>query len=201
LYSWSKLTPLEQVRVVILNQEPYDKPGLAHGLAFSTPTIQPRTNTVRNIYHELKYNYPEFEVPPHGDLSTWALQGVLLLNICQTVWSNHLGIHMEKGWETFAERIIDAVDRYGANVPSKATGKPQGVVFLAWGAKARALVAKLDKAKHLVLPCSSPSPHSAHQSFYGLNHFQLCNEWLNCRYGAEWEIKWCSPSFPIQVSA
>ncbi|KAG6844967.1 hypothetical protein H0H87_002081 [Tephrocybe sp. NHM501043] len=149
IYAWSN-TPLGKVKVVILGQDPYHGPGQAHGLCFSVPEGVAVPPSLRNVYIELREEYPEFEVPNHGNLSAWAASGVLMLNTCLTVRAGNAGSHSNRGWEEFTDRVVDVVDKYGgANLPTVGTsdnvGVGRGVVFLAWGAWAGKRVAKLDK--------------------------------------------------------
>ncbi|KAF5382070.1 hypothetical protein D9615_004281 [Tricholomella constricta] len=197
IYAWSN-TPLGKVKVVILGQDPYHGPGQAHGLCFSVPTGVTIPPSLRNIYIELKAEYPEFEVPKHGNLSTWATNGVLMLNTCLTVRGGEAGSHSNKGWEEFTDRVVDVVDKYGgANLPtagagSESTGIGRGVVFIAWGAWAGKRVAKLSQGKHLILTSAHPSPFSVDRGFRGNNHFKLANEWLKEKYGADGQVDWCN---------
>ncbi|KAG6832828.1 hypothetical protein H0H92_009447 [Tricholoma furcatifolium] len=149
------------------------------------------------IYIELKEEYPEFEVPNHGNLSAWAANGVLMLNTCLTVRAREAGSHSNKGWEEFTDKVVDVVDKYGgANLPAVSgnVGVGRGVVFLAWGAWAAKRVAKLDKGKHLILKSAHPSPKSVDRGFKGNNHFKLANEWLEAKYGVEGKVDWCNLS-------
>ncbi|KAH9936045.1 uracil-DNA glycosylase-like protein [Amylocystis lapponica] len=195
IYSWSNLTPLGRVKVVIIGQDPYHGPGQAHGLCFSVPPGVAIPPSLRNIYAEIKAEYPEFEPPKHGNLTAWAENGVLLLNTCLTVKAGDAGSHSGKGWETFTDKVVDVVDRYGgANLAtaSGAGGCGRGIVFLAWGAWAAKRVAKLDKVrKHLLLTSAHPSPFSAHKGFMGNGHFKKANEWLEQKYGHEGCVDWC----------
>ncbi|TFK40249.1 uracil-DNA glycosylase-like protein [Crucibulum laeve] len=155
IYAWSN-TPLGKIKVVIVGQDPYHGAGQAHGLCFSVPAGVAVPPSLRNIYAELKSEYPDFKPPNHGNLSAWALNGVLMLNTCLTVRAGDAGSHSNKGWEQFTDKVVDVVDRYGgANLPSAtggdASGIGRGVVFLAWGAWAAKRVAKLNKSKHLIL--------------------------------------------------
>ncbi|KAK0204708.1 uracil-DNA glycosylase-like protein [Desarmillaria ectypa] len=196
IYSWSN-TPLGKVKVVIIGQDPYHGRGQAHGLCFSVPlgvTIPP---SLRNIYAEIKAEYPEFTPPKHGNLTAWATNGVLMLNTCLTVQANAAGSHSGKGWEQFTDKVVDVIDKYGgANLSSKLaqvdTGLGRGVVFLAWGAWAAKRVAKLDKTKHLILTSAHPSPFSAHKGFLGNGHFKAANEWLERKYGSDGIVDWCT---------
>ncbi|KAI0050447.1 uracil-DNA glycosylase [Auriscalpium vulgare] len=196
IYSWSNFTPLGKVRVVIVGQDPYHGAGQAHGLCFSVPSGVPIPPSLRNIYAEIKAEYPDFEPPKHGNLTSWAENGVLMLNTCLTVRAGQPGSHFNKGWEQFTDKIVDVVDRYGgANLPavstSDKTGFGRGVVFLAWGAGAAKRVAKMSSKKHLILTSAHPSPYSAHKGFLGNGHFRKANEWLEQRYGADGRVDWC----------
>ncbi|RDB26085.1 Uracil-DNA glycosylase [Hypsizygus marmoreus] len=197
IYAWSK-TPLGKVKVVILGQDPYHGKGQAHGLCFSVPTGVAIPPSLRNIYTELKAEYPEFQEPNHGNLSAWATNGVLMLNTCLTVRAGDPGSHSNKGWEEFTDRVVDVVDKYGgANLPtagegSEGSGFGRGVVFLAWGAWAAKRVAKLSKGKHLILTSSHPSPYSVDRGFRGNNHFRTANEWLEKKYGPTAKVDWCN---------
>ncbi|KAI6025111.1 hypothetical protein PISMIDRAFT_672999 [Pisolithus microcarpus 441] len=196
IYSWSK-TPLGKVKVVIVGQDPYHGPNQAHGLCFSVPKGVSVPPSLRNIYAEIKSEYPDFQPPTHGNLSTWAENGVLMLNTCLTVKANEAGSHSGKGWEQFTDKVVDVVDKYGgANLSSgdddsDVRGIGRGVVFLAWGAWAAKRVAKLNKSKHLILSSAHPSPFSAHKGFLGNGHFKAANDWLENKYGPEGKVNWC----------
>ncbi|KAI0346586.1 uracil-DNA glycosylase [Trametopsis cervina] len=196
VYSWSNLTPLGRVKVVIIGQDPYHGPKQAHGLCFSVPHGVQVPPSLRNIYKEIKDEYPEFVPPKHGNLTGWAQNGVLLLNTCLTVKANEAGSHSGKGWEEFTDRVVDIVDKYGgANLAaheSALAGRGRGIVFLAWGAWAAKRVAKLNKKKHLILTSAHPSPLSASRGFLGNGHFKQANEWLEEKYGADGCVDWCS---------
>ncbi|KAL6302469.1 uracil-DNA glycosylase [Sparassis latifolia] len=192
IYSWSNLTPLGRVKVVIIGQDPYHGPGQAHGLCFSVPQGVGIPPSLRNIYTEIRSEYPEFEPPKHGNLTAWAENGVLLLNTCLTVKAGEAGSHSNKGWEEFTDRVVDVVDRYGgANLSSGTGGRGRGIVFLAWGAWAAKRVAKLDKKRHLILSSAHPSPLSASRGFFGNGHFKKANKWLEEKYGSEGRVDWC----------
>lgn len=165
------LTPLEEVRVVILGQDPYHGPGQAHGLCFSVPPgVRPPPSLV-NIYKELHSDLGI--VPPrHGFLESWARQGVLLLNSVLTVEMAQAASHKERGWERFTDAVI-------AQVAAKA----DPVVFLLWGSYAQkkaAAVASMGP-RHLVLKAAHPSPLSAHNGFLGCKHFSKANAFLESR--------------------
>lgn len=189
IYSWSRFTPLTNVRVVILGQDPYHDDGQAMGLSFSVPpTLKKLPRSLKNIFKELKSEYPHFVPPSHGNLASWALSGVLLLNSSLTVQAHKAASHAGKGWETFTDKLVDLVDQFGG---SGEVGKQsQGVVFLAWGAHAAKRVAKLDKNKHLILTSPHPSPLSARRGFFGNGHFKAANTWLQEKYGDEATIDW-----------
>ncbi|KAG0659291.1 hypothetical protein C6P46_005221 [Rhodotorula mucilaginosa] len=155
VYAWSRYTPLRDVKVVILGQDPYHDDGQAHGLCFSVRPGVRIPPSLRNIYKEIKEEYPEFDVPKHGNLTALARSGVLLLNTSLTVSPHKAGSHSNRGWETFTDKVIDLVDRYGGHKPeadAESAGEMgKGVVVLAWGAWAAKRVAKMDKKKHLIL--------------------------------------------------
>ncbi|KAJ5536793.1 Uracil-DNA glycosylase [Penicillium frequentans] len=182
VYSWSRLTPLHTVKVVIVGQDPYHNDNQAHGLAFSVrpPTRAPPS--LVNIYKGLKKNYPDFAPPPNngGLLTPWAERGVLMLNTCLTVRAHQAHSHANKGWEPFTQKVIDLVARV----------RTHGVVFLAWGKPAGLRVAKIDRKKHSVLQSVHPSPLSAHAGFFENGHFKKCNDWLASRYGEDEVIDW-----------
>ncbi|EDR08433.1 uncharacterized protein LACBIDRAFT_249888 [Laccaria bicolor S238N-H82] len=184
IYKWSD-TPLGKIKVVIIGQDPYHGAGQAHGLCFSVPVGVGIPPSLRNIYAELKAEYPEFEPPKHGNLSSWANNGVLMLNTCLTVQANNAGSHSNKGWEQFTDKVIDVSDG-----PDNGVGR--GVVFLAWGSWAAKRVAKLNKIKHLILTSAHPSPFSANKGFLGNGHFKEANRWLVQRYGSEGKVDWCT---------
>ncbi|KAF9521019.1 hypothetical protein BS47DRAFT_1335123 [Hydnum rufescens UP504] len=192
IYNWSRRTPLGHLRVVIIGQDPYHGPGQAHGLCFSVCKGVPVPPSLKNMYKEIKTDYPDFEPPSHGDLSSWAESGVLLINTSLTVRSGAAGSHSNKGWETFTDAVIDLIDKYGGASLSKTGGNVgHGVVFMAWGSWAAKRVAKLSETKHLVLRSAHPSPLSAHRGFFGNGHFKKTNDWLEKRYGLEAKIDWC----------
>ena len=159
-------TDLNAVKVVILGQDPYHTPGMAHGLAFSVPSTQPLPPSLRNIYQEIDQDIGR-HANPSGDLTNWQKQGVLLLNNVLTVEAHQAGSHRGKGWETFTEATI----RYlNAERPH--------LVFLLWGRDARSKKALIDTEKHLVLESAHPSPLSAYHGFFGNHHFSRTNQFL-----------------------
>ena len=163
------LTPLEDVRVVILGQDPYHGPGQAHGLSFSVPNGVRPPPSLLNIYKELESDLG-IERPKHGLLERWAKQGVLLLNSVLTVEMGKAGSHRDRGWERFTDRIIAEVN-----------AKAEPVAFLLWGSYAQNKAAFVDASRHLVLKAPHPSPLSAHSGFLGCRHFSKANAFLKSR--------------------
>ncbi|KAF7155026.1 hypothetical protein CNMCM5623_005234 [Aspergillus felis] len=182
IYSWSRHTPLDKVKVVIIGQDPYHNHNQAHGLAFSVRPPTPAPPSLVNIYTGIKNDYPTFQPPPNkgGLLIPWAERGVLMLNTCLTVRAHQAASHSNKGWERFTQKAIDTVARVRTN----------GVVFLAWGSPAGKRVAGVNRQKHCVLQSVHPSPLSAHRGFFNNGHFKRCNEWLAERYGPDGIIDW-----------
>jgi uracil-DNA glycosylase len=176
------LTPLDKVRVVILGQDPYHGPGLAHGLCFSVKPGVPPPPSLVNIYKELQSDLA-IPRPRHGFLESWAQQGVLLLNSVLTVEMAKAASHQKRGWERFTDAVIRLVN-----------AKEQPVVFLLWGAYAQKKAAFVDTSKHLVLKAAHPSPLSAHNGFLGCRHFSQCNAFLAKRGLAP--IDWALPDPP-----
>lgn len=160
------LTSYENTKVLILGQDPYHGPGQAHGLCFSVqPEVQIPPSLV-NIYKELQSDLG-LAPPNHGYLESWARQGVLLLNAVLTVRAHNAGSHRNRGWETFTDEVIRAVD-----------AKPERVVFILWGAYARKKKPFIDQDKHVVIESPHPSPLSAHNGFFGTRPFSRANEAL-----------------------
>ena len=183
------LTPLDQVRVVILGQDPYHGPGQAHGLCFSVrPGVRPPPSLV-NIYKEL---HSDLGIAParHGFLDHWAKQGVLLLNSVLTVESGRAASHQGRGWEGFTDAVIRLVN-----------DRPVPVVFLLWGSHAQKKAAFVDSiergGRHLVLRAPHPSPLSAHSGFLGCRHFSRANAFLVER-GLP-PIDWALPESPVDT--
>lgn len=173
-------TPLYDVKVVILGQDPYHQPGQAHGLCFSVmPGVKVPPSLV-NIYKELESDLG-LPRPDHGYLESWAQQGVLLLNSVLTVEQSNAGAHQSKGWETFTDQIIQVVNQHCDNV-----------VFLLWGSYAQKKGACIDQARHLVLKAPHPSPLSAHRGFLGCQHFSQTNQYLQQQ--GKVPIDWQLPS-------
>ena len=162
-------TPFDQVKVVILGQDPYHGPGQAHGLCFSVPEgVKPPPSLV-NIFKEIERDLAK-PVSTNGNLEHWADQGVLLLNATLTVQAGLAGSHQGKGWEQFTDAVIDQLNR-----------QRDGLVFMLWGSYAQKKGALIDRQRHLVLTAPHPSPLSAHRGFIGCGHFSRANNWLSER--------------------
>jgi uracil-DNA glycosylase len=159
--------PFDAVKVVILGQDPYHGPGQAHGLSFSVKPGVPFPPSLLNILKEIKSDIGK-DMPPNGDLTRWAQQGVFLLNATLTVRANQAGSHQNQGWETFTDEVIKAISEHKKNV-----------VFMLWGAYAQKKADLIDSGKHLVLKAPHPSPLSAHRGFLGCRHFSMANHYLN----------------------
>jgi len=158
--------PFDQIKVVILGQDPYHGPGQAHGLCFSVLPGVPFPPSLLNIFKEIQQDIGA-PIPSHGCLQGWADQGVLLLNATLTVEQAKAGSHQGQGWELFTDKVIQTVNEHS-----------EGVVFLLWGAYAQKKGGFIDAQKHLVLKSPHPSPLSAHRGFFGNGHFSKANAWL-----------------------
>ncbi len=159
-------TPFDQVKVVILGQDPYHGPGQAHGLCFSVPEgVKPPPSLI-NIFKEISRDFGT-PMSRNGNLEHWADQGVLLLNATLTVLQGQAGAHQGKGWERFTDAVIDRLNR-----------QRDGLVFMLWGSYAQKKGALIDRQRHLVLTAPHPSPLSAHRGFIGCGHFSKANEYL-----------------------
>lgn len=173
-------TPLSEVKVLILGQDPYHNVHQAHGLSFSVPPDQQEIPpSLQNIYKELQDDLG-CKIPSHGYLKKWADQGVLLLNTVLTVRAHQAGSHQGKGWEKFTDAVIQAVN---------AQDRP--IVYLLWGKPAQSKAGMLTNPKHLVLKAPHPSPLSAYRGFFGCKHFSRTNEFLQS-HGVEpidWQIE------------
>ncbi len=171
-------TPLQQVRVVILGQDPYHGSGQAHGLCFSVPSgVRPPPSLV-NIFKEIDRELG-LGIPAHGCLDSWAQQGVLLLNSVLSVEAGLAASHQRQGWEQFTDRAIALVN-----------SECEHVVFMLWGAYAQRKGEFIDQQRHCVLAAPHPSPLSAHRGFFGCNHFRLANEYLleHGRQPVDWRV-------------
>jgi uracil-DNA glycosylase len=166
------LTPFDDIKVVILGQDPYHTPGVADGLAFSTKLGNRVPPSLQNIYKEIvnEYGYENYIYKNDPDLTRWANQGVLLLNNTLTVRSGEPNSHSKLGWEVFTNSVIETVAREKDNV-----------VFLLWGSFARSKKAVIESIsdRHLILESAHPSPFSADRGFFGNGHFRMANDWLD----------------------
>lgn len=158
--------PFEQVKVVIIGQDPYHGPGQAHGLCFSVCEGVPNPPSLQNIFKEIQSDLGT-PLPPNGDLTRWANQGVLLLNATLTVQAHQAGSHQRRGWEEFTDAAIRCLNE-----------EREHLVFILWGAYAQKKGAFIDRNKHLVLTSAHPSPLSAYNGFFGNKHFSRANEYL-----------------------
>lgn len=159
-------TDLNEVKAVILGQDPYHTPGAAEGLAFSVPSSQPIPPSLINIYKEIDADIGK-HVNPTGSLRNWQRQGVLLLNTVLTVEAHKAGSHRGKGWEIFTTETIKYLNETRPHL-----------VFILWGRDARNKKTLIDNSKHLILESPHPSPLSAYAGFFGNHHFSKCNEFL-----------------------
>ncbi|MBP3670605.1 MAG: uracil-DNA glycosylase [Bacteroidaceae bacterium] len=158
--------PFDNVRVVILGQDPYHEPGQAHGLCFSVNDGVPFPPSLVNIFKEIESDLGK-PIPSSGNLLRWAQQGVLLLNATLTVRAHQAGSHQNKGWETFTDAVIHRL-----------ADEREHIVFMLWGSYAQRKGAFIDRSKHLVLQSPHPSPLSAYRGFFGNKHFSRTNEYL-----------------------
>jgi len=161
--------PFDQVKVVILGQDPYHGPNQANGLAFSVSNGVPIPPSLKNIYKELKADLG-VEPPGHGNLERWAHQGVLLLNATLTVRRGAAGSHQGKGWELFTDAVLRILSE-----------RQQGLVFILWGAYAKRKGALIDRSKHYVIESAHPSPLSATSGFFGSRPFSKANAYLESK--------------------
>lgn len=178
IFNAMNLLPFEEVKVVILGQDPYHGPGQAHGLCFSVlPGVEPPPS-LKNIFKEIQ---ADLGIPPanHGCLNSWAEQGVLLLNSVLTAERNRAASHQGKGWERFTDAVIQTLNK-----------EHSGLVFLLWGSYAQKKGAIIDKTRHLVLQSVHPSPLSAHRGFFGNKHFSKANAYLQrqSKSPINWEL-------------
>ena len=173
------LTPLKDVKVVIIGQDPYHEPGQAHGLSFSVKPGIEIPPSLQNIYKELETDCGCY-IPNNGYLVKWAEQGVLLLNAVLTVRAHQAASHQRKGWEEFTDAAIKIVN--SENRP---------IVFMLWGSFARSKKAMLNNPNHLILEAPHPSPLSAYRGFFGCHHFSQANEFLvkNGVNPIDWQIE------------
>jgi uracil-DNA glycosylase len=178
IFSAFDFAPVDKTKVVIIGQDPYHGPGQAHGLCFSVPMgIKPPPSLV-NIFKELHTDLG-IPIPTHGNLTKWAMQGVLLLNTSLTVRANQALSHQGKGWEIFTDAVIQNLSNCR-----------DGLIFLLWGRNAQAKEKLIDTRLHHVLKAAHPSPLSAHSGFFGCKHFSRTNEIL-CQQGlppVDWSL-------------
>ncbi len=175
IFAAYELCPFEKVKVVILGQDPYHSVSVveekevptAHGLCFSVVRGAKVPPSLKNIFKELKAEYPEFEIPEHGNLESWAKQGVLLLNATLTVRAHEAMSHAKMGWEDFTDATI-----------RKISDEKENVVFLLWGNHARTKKLLINQNEHLILETTHPSPFSARNGFLGCGHFKTTNKHL-----------------------
>ena len=178
IFNCFKLTPLENVKAVILGQDPYHNEGQAHGLCFSVQDgVQPPPSLV-NIYQEL-HDDVGCAISKSGNLTKWAEEGVLLLNTALTVRAHMANSHRDCGWTWFTDSVIKLI-----------SDRREHVVFILWGANARSKKPLIDRTKHLVLECAHPSPLSAYNGFFGCRHFSKTNEYLQAHGIApiDWQL-------------
>lgn len=177
IFNAFNLCPFDRVKVVIIGQDPYHEPGQAQGLSFSVPEGVPFPPSLQNIFKEIQLDLGK-PMPPTGDLTRWAEQGVLLLNATLTVRAHQAASHQRHGWEQFTDAAIRALN----------IGR-ENLVFILWGGYARSKAQLIDRSRHLVLESVHPSPLSANRGeWFGNHHFSQCNAYL--REHGEQEIDW-----------
>ncbi|MDE2173065.1 MAG: uracil-DNA glycosylase [Patescibacteria group bacterium] len=161
------LCPFEKVKVVILGQDPYHGKGQANGLAFAVDEVQTIPPSLQNIFKEIESDFGKPLIHRDGDLTRWAVQGVLLLNATLTVRAHQAGSHQGRGWEELTDAAVRALSE-----------EREHLIFMLWGNYARAKGAHIDRNRHLVLEAPHPSPFSAASGFFGSRHFSRANEYL-----------------------
>lgn len=177
IFNAFNLCPFDRVKVVIIGQDPYHEPGQAQGLSFSVPEGVPFPPSLQNIFKEIQLDLGK-PMPPTGDLTRWAEQGVLLLNATLTVRAYQAASHQRHGWEQFTDAAIRALN-----------AERENLVFILWGGYARSKAQLIDRSRHLVLESVHPSPLSANRGgWFGNHHFSQCNAYL--REHGEQEIDW-----------
>lgn len=178
IYNAFKTTDYNDVKVVILGQDPYHEPNQAHGMAFSVRPGVAIPPSLQNMYKELHDSLGCF-IPDNGYLVKWAEQGVLLLNTTLTVRRGNANSHSQAGWQIFTDNVI-----------CKLSDREEPIIFMLWGSNARRKTELIDTSRHLILEAPHPSPLSAYRGFFGCNHFAKANDFL-CRRGAtaiDWQI-------------
>lgn len=177
IFNAFNLCPFDRVKVVIIGQDPYHEPGQAQGLSFSVPEGLPFPPSLQNIFKEIQFDLGK-PMPPTGDLTRWAEQGVLLLNATLTVRAHQAASHQRHGWEQFTDAAIRTLN-----------AERENLVFILWGGYARSKAQLIDRSRHLVLESVHPSPLSANRGgWFGNHHFSQCNAYL--REHGEQEIDW-----------
>ncbi len=166
IFNAFNFTPFDEVKVVLLGQDPYHNTGQAHGLCFSVPDGVKHPKSLINIFRELEQDM-KVPIPKSGNLEKWAKQGVLLLNATLTVRAHQAGSHQNRGWEQFTDAVIRTI-----------SDNKENVVFLLWGNYAQAKATLIDTNKHLILKTVHPSPLSAARGFFGCRHFSKTNTYL-----------------------
>lgn len=161
------LTPFDEVKVVILGQDPYHGAGQAHGLSFSVEKDVKFPPSLQNIFKELQTDIDGFQIPQNGNLSYWAKQGVLLLNASLTVRANEAGSHQKQGWENFSDKVIETLSEQKENL-----------IFILWGKFAQAKETLIKAEKHVIIKSAHPSPFSAYSGFFGSKPFSKTNNIL-----------------------
>ncbi len=179
IFNALRYTSYSDVKAVILGQDPYHGEGQAHGLCFSVKKGVEPPPSLKNIFKEINTELG-CSIPSHGELTNWTKQGVLLLNTVLTVRSGEANSHKGRGWEIFTDRVIELLNM-----------RDEPIVFLLWGANARAKTALITNPKHKILTCAHPSPLSAYNGFWNCGHFKECNDFLieNGKTPIDWEIK------------
>ena len=176
IFNAFNLCPFDQVKVVLIGQDPYHEPGQAMGLCFSVNDGIPFPPSLQNIFKEI-HDDTGASVPASGNLTHWAQQGVMLLNATLTVREHQAGSHQGHGWETFTDAVIKVLAE-----------QREHLVFILWGSYAQRKGAFIDRSRHLVLQSAHPSPLSAYRGFFGNKHFSQANEYLKA-HGVE-PIRW-----------
>lgn len=179
IFNALKATSYEDVKVVILGQDPYHEPGQAHGMSFSVKKGIKTPPSLVNIYKEMKDDLG-YEIPGHGYLMQWAESGVLLLNTCLTVQAHKANSHKGRGWEQFTDRVISLLN-----------DREKPAVFILWGANAKSKQQLITGRQHLILTGAHPSPLSAYNGFFGGKYFSRANEFLeaNGETPVDWKIE------------
>lgn len=178
IFNALKTVPYEDVKIVILGQDPYHGPDQAHGMSFSVRPGIPAPPSLQNIFKEIRDDVG-CSIPEHGYLMEWAQQGVLLLNTVLTVREGQANSHKGRGWEIFTDRVIELLSR-----------REKPMVFLLWGGNARSKKKLIDGSRHLILESAHPSPLSAYRGFFGCRHFSRANDFLrkNGMEPVDWQI-------------